>query len=85
MPAEAACGYASLNVVVVVKDSVIYTSVVGRYDLLMQPAVTDSDFDYVCFVGKGEKHSDRKERYSDADVQDVTLYPWIPGSPKGTS
>ena len=84
MPAEAACGYASLNVVVVVKDSVIYTSVVGRYDLLMQPAVTDSDFDYVCFVGKGEKHSDRigvwqirEVPYESRDPRIVSRFPKI--------
>ena len=31
------------------KDGVIYTSVSGGYDPLMQPAVVDDGFDYICF------------------------------------
>ena len=31
------------------KPCVIYTSLTGGYDPLLQPAVTDPDFDYVCF------------------------------------
>ena len=38
---------------------VIYTCIVGGYDELLQPAVTDPDFDFVCFVGRGEKTADR--------------------------
>ena len=31
------------------KDCVIYTSLTGGYDPLMQAAVVDEDFDYICF------------------------------------
>lgn len=34
---------------------VIYTCIVGAYDALLQPAVLDPEFDFVCFVGPGEK------------------------------
>lgn len=34
---------------------VIYTCIIGGYDDLLQPAVTDPGVDFVCFVGKGEK------------------------------
>ena len=50
----------------------------------MQPAVTDSDFDYVCFVGKGEKHSDRigvwqirEVPYESRDPRIVSRFPKI--------
>jgi hypothetical protein len=36
------------------KDRVIYTSVVGDLDTLMQPQVVDPRYDYVCFVRKAE-------------------------------
>lgn len=38
---------------------VIYTCIIGAYDDLLQPAVADPAFDFVCFVGKGEKTADR--------------------------
>ena len=41
------------------KKCVIYTCIIGAYDDLLQPAVTDQDFDFVCFVGKGEKTAER--------------------------
>lgn len=41
------------------KKTVIYTCIIGAYDDLLQPAVPASDFDFVCFVGKGEKTADR--------------------------
>ena len=41
------------------KKCVIYTCIIGAYDDLLQPAVTDPDFDFVCFVGKGEKTAER--------------------------
>ena len=41
------------------KKCVIYTCIVGSYDELQQPAAVDPDFDFVCFVGKGEKSADR--------------------------
>lgn len=37
----------------------IYTCIIGAYDELVQPAVTDAGFDFICFVGKGEKTADR--------------------------
>lgn len=39
--------------------TVIYTCITGAYDDLLQPAVYDPDFDFVCFVGKGEKTADK--------------------------
>ncbi|MCR5351942.1 MAG: DUF616 domain-containing protein [Bacteroidales bacterium] len=33
----------------------IYTCIIGGYDTLQQPAVTDDGFDFICFVGPGEK------------------------------
>lgn len=41
------------------KKCVIYTCIIGTYDELSQPEFADPDFDFVCFVGKGEKRSDR--------------------------
>lgn len=31
----------------------IYTCITGRYDSLLQPAVVDGSFDYICFVREG--------------------------------
>lgn len=33
----------------------IYTCITGGYDRLIQPSVTDGNFDFICFVGPGEK------------------------------
>ena len=37
----------------------LYTSIVGDYDLLQQPPVLDEGFEFICFVGRGEKTADR--------------------------
>lgn len=37
----------------------IYTCIIGGYDELLQPGVVDPDFDYICFVGNGEKKAER--------------------------
>ena len=37
----------------------VYTCIIGGYDELLQPRVPDPEFDYICFVGKGEKTADR--------------------------
>ena len=37
----------------------IYTCIVGAYDELLQPRVLEKDFDFICFVGAGEKKADR--------------------------
>lgn len=37
----------------------IYTSITGGYDRLLQPHVVDEGFDFICFVGKGEKRCER--------------------------
>lgn len=37
----------------------IYTSITGGYDRLLQPHVVDEGFDFICFVGRGEKRCDR--------------------------
>lgn len=39
--------------------AVIYTCIINSYDNLLQPAETPADFDFVCFVGKGEKTVER--------------------------
>lgn len=36
---------------------VIYTSIVGGFDSLIQPPAIDSSFDYICFVKKGHSQS----------------------------
>lgn len=59
------------------KKTVIYTCIIGGYDELLQPAVTDADFDFVCFVGKGEKNAGRigvwEIRELDCDIRDPRL------------
>lgn len=37
----------------------IYTCIVGAYDELQQPVVLDAGFDFICFVGQGEKTAGR--------------------------
>ncbi len=39
--------------------TVVYTCIIGGYDELLQPLRPAPDFDFVCFVGKGEKTSGR--------------------------
>jgi len=39
---------------------VIYTSIVGGFDELIQPSVIDYSFDYVCFVRKGQTDTKRQ-------------------------
>ena len=37
---------------------VVYTSIIGGYDTLIQPPAIDESFDYICFVKKGQRHSE---------------------------
>jgi len=37
----------------------IYTCIIGAYDDLQQPRVLEEGFDFICFVGYGEKHPER--------------------------
>lgn len=37
----------------------IYTCIIGAYDELRQPRVLEEGFDFICFVGFGEKHAER--------------------------
>lgn len=37
----------------------VYTCIIGRYDKLLQPASVEEGFDFICYVGKGEKDCDR--------------------------
>ena len=37
----------------------IYTCIIGGYDELQQPAVVQEGFDFICFVGPGEKTQER--------------------------
>ncbi len=41
------------------KSRVIYTSIIGGTDSLMQPAAVDPSCDYICFVRKGEAGTGR--------------------------
>lgn len=42
------------------ENVVIYTCITGGYDKLLQPAVVEDGFDFVCFVGPGEKTCERE-------------------------
>ena len=66
------------------KNAVIYTCITGEYDSLMEPAAVDPDFDYVCFVEKGKKTSDRygiweirEMDFSQEDKAVLSRYPKI--------
>ncbi|MCR5840852.1 MAG: DUF616 domain-containing protein [Bacteroidales bacterium] len=37
----------------------IYTCIIGGYDELQQPRVLEEGFDFICYVGKGEKTQER--------------------------
>ena len=37
----------------------IYTCIIGGYDELQQPAVVEEGFDFICFVGPGERTAER--------------------------
>lgn len=37
----------------------IYTCIVGGYDTLQQPRVLEEGFDFICFVGQGERSAGR--------------------------
>lgn len=37
----------------------VYTCIIGHYDKLLQPAAPAAGFDFICFVGRGEKSSER--------------------------
>ena len=55
----------------------IYTCIIGAYDKLQQPAVVAPDVDFICFVGKGEKHCEQdgawQIRELDVDIADPQL------------
>ena len=48
----------------------VYTSIIGHYDKLLQPAVPAEGFDFICFVGKGEKTVERD------GVWEIRELPW---------
>ena len=37
----------------------IYTCIIGAYDELQQPRVLEDGFDFICYVGRGEKTAER--------------------------
>ena len=41
-------------------NKVIYTSIVGGFDNLIQPKFVDDSFDYICFVKKGQTDTKRQ-------------------------
>lgn len=53
--------------------TVVYTSITGAYDKLLQPRARSDEYDFICFVGRGEKRCDRdgvweiRELQADAD------------------
>ena len=50
----------------------IYTCIIGSYDVLRQPVTTVDDIDFICFVGKGEKTSDRVGVWQIRELRDQT-------------
>lgn len=38
----------------------VYTCIIGDYDTLREPAVLSPEFDFICFVGAGERKSGRE-------------------------
>lgn len=40
------------------KRVAIYTSITGGYDHLLQPHVLSDEYDFICFVGRGEKRAE---------------------------
>lgn len=42
------------------EKTIIYTCITGGYDVLQQPAVTAEDFEFICFVPKGSKKSEKE-------------------------
>lgn len=51
---------------------IIYTSITGSYDTLLQPSVKPDDFDFVCFVAKGGKTADYQGVWRIEEIP----YPW---------
>ncbi len=60
----------------------IYTCIIGAYDQLQQPAVTDGSFDYILFVKRGTKTCDRmgvwQVRELDHEGEDNTILSRFP-------
>lgn len=64
------------------KALVVYTSIVGNFDTLLQPIVADDSVDYICFVEKGslnESHIGywkiREIPYNNDDDRILSRYP----------
>ncbi|MBQ0022952.1 MAG: DUF616 domain-containing protein [Prevotellaceae bacterium] len=59
------------------KKKAIYTSIIGSYDDILQPKAVDESFDYVLFVKKGTKKTERigiwEVRELDYDCDDNTI------------
>ena len=60
----------------------IYTVLIGGYDNVIDPKVTVEDFDYICFVGKGESSKIRSDIWKieefEEDIEDkgrLSRYP----------
>ena len=50
------------------KNVCIYTVLVGSYDNVIDPVVVREDFDYICFVGKGEKERHRSDIWNFVEI-----------------
>lgn len=51
---------------------VIYTCIVGGYDELQQPRVLEEGFDFICYVGKGEKTQARDGVWEIRELTETT-------------
>ena len=47
---------------------VVYTSIIGEYDTLIQPPAIDESFDYICFVKKGQCQSRKQGIWSIEEI-----------------
>lgn len=47
---------------------VVYTSIIGGYDTLIQPPAIDESFDYICFVKKGQRQSRKQGIWSIEEI-----------------
>ena len=52
-------GFILQNLWQMMEKIAIYTCIIGGYDELQQPAVVEEGFDFICFVGPGERTAER--------------------------
>jgi len=52
-----------------VEKIIVYTCITGGYDSLLQPFLPADGFEFVCFVGKGEKTAERVGAWEIREIQ----------------